>query len=269
MGLSRRLLPVLLAALAACQPAPPPPTAARDDSRLELRSLTLRDARHSTQPLAGEEMRAELSLIETTQSSLNERIQRWLGSLCPRSPETRAVADSAATCVQLWLAQCQQQASALAGSGTPARCRYRGETKVLLNQDYLLSLALEAYADTGGAHGMPSVSYLNIDRRDGRSLALEDLVELPPDRLQALLEKHLRLAMELPPLASLKAAGFFEDRLPPTENIALDPQGLRFTYGAYEVAPYSMGLPNIRIPYAELAPYFTPDSPLRRLFPKP
>lgn len=267
MGLKPLLL--LAALLAACQPAPPTEPIVPEGAKIGLRSLTLREARHSQPPVEGEELRAELVVIETAESGLNQRIDRWLGESCPLDPDSPARAETADGCIKLWLAQCQRQAQALAGSGTPARCSYRGETKVLLNRDFLLSLALESYADTGGAHGMPAIGYLNIDRRTGKLLTLADLVQIPPGTLQTLLEKHLRLAMNLPPQASLKAAGFFEDRLPPTDNVGLDAEGLRFTYGAYEVAPYVMGLPNVRLPYAELAPHFTTDSPLRRLLPTP
>lgn len=258
----------LLLALAGCrQEAPAPVAAPADASKVEVRSLLLKDRRQSPRPLPGEDLRAELSLIETSESGLNRQIERWVGSRCPRDPEQTAAPESGAACLKLWMDGCLKQAAALAGTDTPARCSYSAETKVVLNRDYLLSLALEGYADTGGAHGMPSVSYLNLDRRSGKALALTDLIQIPEPKLRALLEQQLRLALNVPPQASLKASGFFEDQLPLTDNVALDNEGLRFTYGAYEIAPYSMGLPNIRIPYTLLAEHLAPDSPIRRLLP--
>ena len=265
MGLKAPLVAGLLAALAlaSCNKAPTPPPAA-DGNQVQLRSLTLRE-RPPVQE--GQELLAELVVIETAEAGLNQRIQAWQGEHCPLDPESPAHAENADGCLKLFLAQCQRQAAGL-GSGAPLRCKHQGETKVLLNRDYLLGLTLMAYTDTGGAHGMPTIAYLTLDRRSGRPLALADLVQIPPETLQGLLEKHLRLAMNLPPQASLKAAGFFEDRLPVPENVGVDAEGLRFTYDAYDVAPYAMGQPNVRIPYAELAPYFTADSPLRRLSPE-
>lgn len=270
MALSRQLAAslALLLALAGCRDeAPAPQSAPSDHSKVEVRSLLLKDRRQSPRPLPGEDLRAELSLIETSEAGLNRQIERWVGSHCPRDPEQNAVPETGAACLKLWMDGCLKQAAALAGSETPARCRYSAETKVLLNRDYLLSLALESYADTGGAHGMPAVSYLNIDRRNGRVLRLADLVQIHEPQLRALLEQQLRLALNVPPQASLKASGFFEEQLPLTDNVALDNDGLRFTYSAYEIAPYSMGLPNIRIPYAALLDQLAPDSPIRRLLP--
>lgn len=266
MGLRTSLVAGLLAALAlvACKKAPAPPPAA-DGNKVELRSLTLRERPPVRE---GQELLAELVVVETAEAGLNQRIQAWLGEHCPLDPESPAHAENADGCLKLFLAQCQRQAEALAGSGAPVRCKHQGETKVLLNRDYLLGLTLLAYTDTGGAHGMPTIAYLTIDRRSGKPLALADLVQIPPETLQGLLEKHLRLGMNLPPQASLKAAGFFEDRLPVAENFGVDAEGLRFTYNAYDVAPYAMGQPNVRIPYDELAPFFTADSPLRRLWPE-
>lgn len=270
MALSRRHTAglVLLLALAGCrQETPAPASTTSDHSKVEVRSLLLKDRRQSPQPLPGEDLRAELSLIETSEAGLNRQIERWVGSHCPRDPEQSAVPESGAACLKLWMDGCLKQATALAGTDTPVRCSFSAETKVVLNRDYLLSLALESYADTGGAHGMPSVSYLNIDRRNGKALALTDLIQIPDPQLRALLEQQLRLALNVPPQASLKASGFFEDRLPLTDNVALDNEGLRFTYSAYEIAPYSMGLPNIHLPYAALAEHLAPDSPIRRLLP--
>lgn len=270
MALSRRqaIGLALLLALAGCRnEAPAPQSAPNDYSKAEVRSLLLKDRRQSPKPLPGEDLRAELSLIQTSEAGLNRLIERWVGSHCPRDPEQSAEPDSGAACLKLWMDGCLKQAAALAGTDTPARCSFSAETKVLLNRDYLLSLALESYADTGGAHGMPAVSYLNIDRRSGKALALADLIQIPEPALRALLEQQLRLALNVPPQASLKASGFFEDQLPLTDNVALDGEGLRFTYSAYEIAPYSMGLPNIHLPYSALAGQLAPDSPIRRLLP--
>ena len=37
-------------------------------------------------------------------------------------------------------------------------------------------------------------------------------------------------------------------------------EGLVFTYGQYEIAPYVAGMPNFTIPYADIEQYLTPEA---------
>lgn len=267
MGLSRRAASGLCLLLIACGRTPPAPpvTETPAGASLPVQQLTLKDRRIRRQAQEGDELRASITLLETGEAGIDRRIQQWIGSLCPRSPELKQAPDSAEACLKRVMIDCL--ALAEAAGQEAARCSYQAEVKLVYNDRYLLSLGHESYSDTGGAHGTPNLAYLNIDRKTGHTLALTDLIRLPPETLQALLEKNLRESLNVPPQAALKASGFFEDRLPPTDNFAIDPLGLRFTYGAYEIAPYSMGLPNIRIPYAELAAHLAPDSPLARMWP--
>ena len=270
MGLRALALLGLSLLLVGCgrKPAPAAETEELSGASLPTRSVVLKDRRARSGLEDQDDIRASISLLQTGEAGIDRRIEQWVGSLCPRQPEAKAKAspDSAETCLKLLMHDCLTLAEA--GGQTPARCTYQAEVKLAYNDRYLLSLSHESYYDSGGAHGLPNVAYLNIDRKTGRTLKLADLIQLPPETLQSLLEKNLRLALEVPPKAPLKASGFFEDQLPVTDNVAIDPLGLRFTYGAYEVAPYSMGLPNIRIPYADLAAHLAPDSPLARMWPK-
>lgn len=254
--------------LVGCGRKPAPATETEDHSGASLptRSVVLKDRRARPGLEAQDDIRASISLLQTGEAGIDRRIEQWVGSLCPRQPEAKALPDSAEACLKRLMQDCL--ALAEAGGAAPARCTHQAEVKPVYNDRYLLSLSHESYYDSGGAHGLPNIAYLNIDRKTGRTLALGDLIQLPPETLQTLLEQNLRLALEVPPQASLKASGFFEDRLPATDNVAIDSLGLRFTYGAYEIAPYSMGLPNIRIPYADLAAHLAPDSPLARMWPK-
>lgn len=271
MGLSRWAALLLCLALAACS-RPAPPAAAGEaagakasGSSLRTQPVVLKDRRARPGLEQQDDIRASISLLQTAEAGIDRRIEQWVGSLCPRQPETKLSPPNAQACLKLLMSECL--ALAEAGGRTPARCTYQAEVKLVYNDHFLLSLSHESYYDSGGAHGLPNIAYLNIDRRSGKTLALSDLIAVPTETLQGLLEKNLRAALNVPPQAALKASGFFEDRLPVTDNVAIDSQGLRFTYSAYQVAPYSMGLPNIRVPYAELAAHLAPDSPLARLWP--
>lgn len=267
MGLRALAASGLALLLAACGPNPAPPeTATASGASLPTRSVVLKDRRARSGLEQQDDIRASITLLQTGEAGIDRRIEQWVGSLCPRQPEATVNPDGAEACLKLLMHDCL--ALAEAGGKAPARCTYQAEVKLAYNDRYLLSLGHESYYDSGGAHGLPNIAYLNIDRKTGKTLTLADLVQIPPETLQTLLEQNLRLALEVPPQASLKASGFFEDRLPPTDNVAIDALGLRFTYTAYEVAPYSMGLPNIRIPYADLAAHLAPDSPLARMWPK-
>jgi hypothetical protein len=106
---------------------------------------------------------------------------------------------------------------------------------------------------TGGAHGMRNKDYYVFSLADKRRLALGDIVpEEAKPALDNLVEAALRKQMEIPDWIPLTEQGFFEDSVDRLEDFFLTPQGLGFQWDPYEIAPYSMGIIEIIIPYDEL-----------------
>jgi hypothetical protein len=111
---------------------------------------------------------------------------------------------------------------------------------------------------TGGAHGMRSKDYYVFSLNDKRRLALDDILQddAKPE-LENLVEAALRKRMEIPEWIPLTEQGFFENYVDKLEDFFLTPQGLGFQWDPYEIAPYSMGIIELVIPYSELTGIIT------------
>lgn len=125
-------------------------------------------------------------------------------------------------------------------------------TPLFFNNEYI-SLNINKYVYTGGAHGMLQNTIVNIDKKSGEILTLEDLIRGDAEKkLSEIITNHVAKNKGLDESASLKKAGFFNKTLPPASNFAVTPYGLLFVYNPYEIAPYSMGIITVFIPEKEL-----------------
>lgn len=120
----------------------------------------------------------------------------------------------------------------------------------------LLSMRLEGYIYTGGAHGFSRIRYLNFDKRAARELDNRELFNNLP-QLEALAEKAFRDSQGIEAGAGINSTGFmFEDnRFSLPENIGFEPEGMVLLYNPYEVASYADGPVRVVVPYEEVAPY--------------
>ncbi|MGH8505165.1 MAG: DUF3298 domain-containing protein [Stenotrophobium sp.] len=248
---------------------PPPPaipsTAASAAGMLRLHTVTLDRKGDSGRNHAGDDIHVHWTYTLTGVPAMDSQIVGWLGARCPKS-DTGNQADSPESCAKIFIERCLANASDLPAD-TTMRCTLEGDTQVALDDAGLLSITQTLYADTGGAHGMPDLGFLNLDVATQHILARRDLLNISDARLQALIEQAARQMYNLDPAQSLKDAGFFDNGIAPTGNIGIRHNGLLFGYQSYEIAPYSAGQPQILVPYARLAPYVPADSPLRRLLP--
>ena len=127
----------------------------------------------------------------------------------------------------------------------------------------VVSLRLDQYLFTGGAHGIPSSDYAVLDRQTGERLDLDDLVTAAArTSLTAQIKAALRIQQRLPPDAPLSEAGFWENNIQPNRNFYLDARGLWFCYEVYEIAPYAAGRFAVCLPHAAIQDWARPGGPL-------
>jgi hypothetical protein len=114
----------------------------------------------------------------------------------------------------------------------------------------LVTLSMETYEYTGGAHGMPSVQYFHWDLAKQQKVALNDL--LVPGQQSAFWEKARQQHSVWLDKKSLDQA--FRDSWPfdKTDDVFFTDKGLVLQYNVYHIAPYAMGQPTLTIPYADL-----------------
>ncbi len=117
---------------------------------------------------------------------------------------------------------------------------------------FLLSLILDTYTFTGGAHGHSESIFLNFDKEKNVELEnyqlfkdLEGFIDFA--------ETKFRNDQEIPEQGSINATGFMFSgevfHLP--ENLGFTEEGIQLIYNQYEVASYADGPIELLIPYAD------------------
>ncbi len=128
---------------------------------------------------------------------------------------------------------------------------YEAETTdtVLLNDGKYLTLKLDGYSYTGGAHPNASAAVATWDVAAAKKIT-PDMLVTDLNALQLLAEKKFREQQ-----ADAFANGFNFDETSPfklADNIGLLKDGLYFCYVPYEVGSYAMGFTEFVLPFSEI-----------------
>jgi hypothetical protein len=126
-------------------------------------------------------------------------------------------------------------------------------TKVLYQDDHVISIQGSNENYMGGAHGNHWKNILNFDTKTGKNLSQKDIITNQPEFLKVA-ESWFRKTREIPAGADLEKEGYLftnnQFKLP--ENIGFTENGLLLVYNPYEAGPYSMGEIKYTIPINEV-----------------
>lgn len=131
----------------------------------------------------------------------------------------------------------------------PSQYEVEVRDTLLFQDEKYLTLRLDGYSFTGGAHPNAFASIGTFDLETGELLELGDLVE-DLEKLEVLAEEHFRKER-----ADVFEEGFDFDEGWPfalTENVGLTTEGLFFCYVPYEVTPYVLGFTEFVIPFEKI-----------------
>ncbi|MEO1260493.1 MAG: DUF3298 and DUF4163 domain-containing protein [Bacteroidota bacterium] len=134
-------------------------------------------------------------------------------------------------------------------TGRPGHFTVEVTDTVLLQNEKYLTLRMDAFSFTGGAHPNSTAAIATFNLETGKKLAPIDLVN-DLEKLYAAAEKQFRVVKK-----SAFDHGFDFDESWPfvlPKNVGLTTEGLFFCYVPYEVAPYVMGFTEFVIPYEQL-----------------
>ncbi|WP_420186970.1 DUF3298 domain-containing protein [Bacteroides pyogenes] len=117
------------------------------------------------------------------------------------------------------------------------------ESHVQLYRNDLLVYRVDYNEYTGGAHGMYTTMYVNMDLALIRPLLLEDLfIAGYQEPLTELIWNQLMADNRVTTREALEDLGYGSTgEIIPTENFYLDTKGITFHYNVYDITPYSMG----------------------------
>ncbi len=125
--------------------------------------------------------------------------------------------------------------------------------EVMFKSQELISVAITSYTDTGAAHGVLNISFLNFETKTGKIINSSKLIKnvdafkkiAKPYFDEALTDKDISFdtkTFELPP------------------NIAYTEEGVVLLFNVFQIAPYSTEIIEFTIPIEEAKPYLAFNS---------
>lgn len=142
---------------------------------------------------------------------------------------------------------------------------YRNESSVTFRgelsyyNDRYIGLLWNGYDyHSGAAHGIPYKIFRLYDRETGEELYLDDILASSEEELNAIVTRMFEERHDGDEIWEWgleyisENAGFLEDHHLKAGDYYLTDEGLVYYFGAYEVASYAEGMPEVLIPYNEL-----------------
>jgi hypothetical protein len=119
-----------------------------------------------------------------------------------------------------------------------------------------ITIALDSYIFSGGAHGYTSKRFLNFDKKKGVELDNEELFN-NLENFSTYAETEFRKKENIPVDQSINYSGlmFEQDQFYLPENIGFTDEGLKLLYNVYEVASFADGTIELVLPHTEVKEY--------------
>lgn len=130
--------------------------------------------------------------------------------------------------------------------------------EVIRNDERILTLRYDYSDYMGGAHGMYSFHYQNIDLKDAKILGLSDVFE-SIDGLYSVADSAFSAKYLAGDGADEPMFGFPNDKFVLPREFGFGAKGLILHYNVYEIACYAQGDIVLEIPYSELEAYLKSD----------
>lgn len=129
------------------------------------------------------------------------------------------------------------------------------------NED-VLSIMLDTYIFTGGAHGHSSLRFLNFNKRKNELFENWELFKEKND-FEHFAETKFRIQEDIPQNSPINDTGFMfeEERFYLPMNLGFTKKGLQLIYNQYEIASYAEGPIMMTLPYNEIDKYL--KSPIK------
>ncbi|WP_109301797.1 DUF3298 and DUF4163 domain-containing protein [Aquimarina sp. AU474] len=120
----------------------------------------------------------------------------------------------------------------------------------------LISVLMDSYLFTGGAHGYGAITFINIDPYTGKRFSNQSLFKEFND-FERYTERVFRSKQEILEHESINSTGFFfeNDQFALPENIGFTKDQIILHYNSYEISSYAEGPVEIKIPKEDVTPF--------------
>ncbi|MFM1878709.1 MAG: hypothetical protein RLZZ241_1575 [Bacteroidota bacterium] len=124
----------------------------------------------------------------------------------------------------------------------------------------IISISLDTYTFTGGAHGLAFSRFLNFSKISEAEIELLDFFD-GAEKLIEMSEKIFRAQFNIPDSIGINETGFmFEgDVFSLPQTMGFSPNGLELIYNTYEIASYADGEIRLTLSWESIAPYLLPE----------
>ncbi len=121
----------------------------------------------------------------------------------------------------------------------------------------LVSVIMDSYIFTGGAHGYGGVSFINIAASTGKQIPNKELFKNYTE-FESYAEKAFRKAHKIPEEQSINSTGFLfeDDKFSLPENIGFTQHEVLIYYNPYEISSYAEGPIELKLNKEEVASFF-------------
>ena len=122
--------------------------------------------------------------------------------------------------------------------------------EVVYEDNNIITIKLNSYTFTGGAHGHGATTYLNFEKPNGTELENHQLFK-DYENFEVLAEKMFRKKEGIPQKEGINSTGFMfsGDTFHLSNNIGYTKEGIQLVYNQYEVASYADGPVVLVIPF--------------------
>ncbi len=135
---------------------------------------------------------------------------------------------------------------------TPQLWEAQIDGEILFQSSQLISISVTSYFNTGGAHGMLYIAFLNFNAKTGSLIKNEQLFNNKP-AFEVFAETYFNKAIEGKDI-------FDPNNFTLPENIGYTTDGLVLLYNPYEIAPYATGIIEFTIPFKDCSDFLVFNS---------
>lgn len=184
-------------------------------------------------------------LGETINIALKEEIIEWLNF------DEESNATSIEEAIEAFINDYTDLSEKYPEESTPWEAKING-TIIFENKD-VITIKLESYLFTGGAHGLSTIRFLNFNKIEGVELNRDELFK-SEKTFSTFAEDSFRKQENIPVEAAINSTGlmFETERYYLPENIGYTDKGILLFYEPYEIASYADGPIIMTIPFAEV-----------------
>ena len=126
--------------------------------------------------------------------------------------------------------------------------------KVTYNRNNIISIPIESYEFTGGAHGMTYLNSYNYNLINGNQLKLSDMFKKDID-YKKIVNEYINYVISQNPDIYFKGEDGFKG-IKEDQSFYIEDDGVVIYFSLYEIAPYYVGIPKFKMEFDKFPKYF-------------